>query len=87
MASVSVVKYGGDLTYLVGTVKSEAVASINPQITVKKKDIRLACIRLKREEKGISAWEGYNELGQVAWDDHTNAIKLPAFIRKLLEIP
>ncbi|MCJ7631034.1 hypothetical protein MUP77_01340 [Candidatus Bathyarchaeota archaeon] len=91
MAGVTVVKYGESLNLVGRVVKSEAVASTeNPNIVFKSKikQDRFNVVRLRRTEEGqIRAYEGYDCLGKVIWDKNTGALKLPCFMRKLLEVP
>lgn len=78
--------------HLIGTVKTqtEAVASaenLNIVFKTKTRQEREAIIRLiARPYEGgeILAFESGNLLGFVIWDTHTNARKLPVFIRRLL---
>lgn len=88
MKDVTVIHYATGLN-LVGTVvKTEAFASTeNPNIVFKRKvtEERFNCIRLVKIGDRVVAFERQDELGAVIWDNQTSAVKLPAFMRKLLD--
>jgi len=91
MSQVKVVKTERCL-HLIGTVKgeTESLASgqnLNIVFKAKTRQEREAIIRLLTRGNGeILAFEGDSLIGLVVWDDHTQARKLPVFMRRLLGV-
>jgi len=94
MSQVKVVRTRGrdrDTVHLIGHLKTEAFWEERwPGFVVVSGKVRRdrdAIIRLLGTGTNeVMAFEGDSLIGFVAWDDHTNARKLPDFMRRLLGV-